>query len=54
MEAGKPAPLESLEVEEPMGKVPLGYAKPGKGTFSVRIYLSLRHMNPAGRNMQTV
>lgn len=48
MEAGKPAPLESLEVEEPEGKVPFGYAKPGKATFLGKIYLSLGHMNPAG------
>lgn len=48
MEAGKPAPLESLEMEEPMGEVPLGYAKPGKGAFSVGVYPSLGHVNPAG------
>lgn len=30
MEAGKPAPLESLEMEEPMGEVPLGMPSQGK------------------------
>lgn len=50
----KASPWESLEMEELMGKVPLEYAKPGKGTFSISVYPSLRHINPAGRYMQTV
>lgn len=54
MEAGKPALLGSLEMEEPMDEVQLGYAKPGKGAFSARVYPSLRQMNRESRYMPMV